>query len=165
MIMLWARTSVTVRASSVAAVTAAWRITSAPATTRLARANRVSARRVLVGSCDRPAGPGRWVPGSGSRAASRSPPSSRPPSRLEGGHAITAAAPAQATPARRARPPASPALRRSVVATLVVRLTATALVIPRLDPAAATLVVARPGLALAGAGGRGGGVVVIAPAS
>src|SRR5215213_1091898 len=64
-ITLWASTSVTVRASSVAAVWAARRLTTAPAiptataTTTLASANRVRARRVLVDPCACPAGAGR----------------------------------------------------------------------------------------------------------
>jgi hypothetical protein len=65
MMTLWASTSVTVRASSVAAVWAAQRLTTAPATptatatTRLATANRVSAWLVLVG----PYLPTRSAPG------------------------------------------------------------------------------------------------------
>src|SRR5215213_5517185 len=133
-ITLWASTSVTVRASSVAAVWAARRLTTAPAiptaaaTTTLASANRVRARRVLVDPCACPADAGRspmLIPPSPVR------PGRRP---CHHGHRLRTT-----TPVGRATSPAPPIPRdRSV--------------------AVAALVVAGLGLA---AGGLGGGGVVL----
>src|SRR5215213_8428997 len=133
-ITLWASTSVTVRASSVAAVWAARRLTTAPAiptataTTTLASANRVRARRVLVDPCACPAGAGR--------SPMLIPPSPVRPGRRPCHHGRRLRT---STPVGRATSPAPPIPRdRSV--------------------AVAALVVAGLGLA---AGGLGGGGVVL----
>src|SRR5215213_7378680 len=147
-ITLWASTSVTVRASSVAAVWAARRLTTAPAiptataTTTLASANRVRARRVLVDPCACPADAGR--------SPMLIPPSPVRPGRRPCHHGRWLRT---NTPVGRATSPTPPIPQdRSVV------VAALALVVPGLGLAVAALVVAGLGLA---AGGLGGGGVVL----
>src|SRR5829696_1359474 len=134
-ITLWASTSVTVRASSVAAVSAARRLTIAPAiptataTTTLANANRVRARRVLVDPCACPAGAGR--------SPILIPPSPVRPGRRPCHHGRRLRT---STPVGRAAAPAPPVPRDCSVVV-------------------ATLALVVPGLGLAPGGVGGGGVV------
>src|SRR5829696_8140621 len=165
-ITLWASTSVTVRASSVAAVSAARRLTIAPAiptataTTTLANANRVRARRVLVDPCACPAGAGR--------SPILIPPSPVRPGRRPCHHGRRLRT---STPVGRAAAPAPPVPRdcSDVVATLALVVPGLGLapgglggggVVGGLGPGLAAVVVGdRPGrdrrLDLRGGGGRG----------